>query len=142
MIRKRKLLVVDDMTQQVCCTLSQTRCNCECPDCNGCNDCVDCPNLTIANVNLLVYRAGDYIKTSGTCIPNYLLSYGAFTLVGQVVCFMLDMQIMAFAGGRYVGEVQVNGVKAGEIDFMLGAPFSICQPYTTGDPPGGNDMQP
>ena len=150
MIRKKVLITIDDETQQLCCTLSQTNCNCSCPDCQGCNDCVDCPNLTIANVQMKVYREGDLSTATyptppypyGTYIPNYLLTYGAYTLQGQVVCFYLDSQLLALPSGRYIGEVQVNSFFAGNISFNLGAPFGICKPYKTEQTGYGNDMQP
>lgn len=140
MLRKRILLTVDDQTQQVCCLLSQTNCNCECIDCDGCVDCVDCPNLTIANINMLVYRAGD--KNPTTRIPNYLLTYGAYTFVGTQACFFIDNQLLALAAGRYIGEVQVNGYKAGDIQFQLGVPYSVCDPTVVENIIGGNNMQP
>jgi hypothetical protein len=152
MIRTKTLISVDDETQQLCCMLSQSNCNCECVDCAGsCNDCVDCPNLTIANVAMLVYRAGDLSTTllrpsppfpEGTPTPNFLLTYGAYTLVGQVVCFYLDNQILALVPGRYIGEVQVNGATAGNIEFLIGTSYSVCQPYKTENAGYGNDMQP
>lgn len=140
MIRKRTLLTVDDQTQQICCMLSQTGCNCECPSCVGCVDCVDCPNLTIANIAMLVYKEGDVNNISR--VPNYILTYGAFTLVGQNVCFYIDSQLLALPMARYVGEVQVNSIKAGNIHFFLGRPYSVCEPYITENVVSGNNMQP
>lgn len=140
MIRKRTLLTVDDETQQICCTLSQTGCNCECPSCVGCVDCVDCVNLTIANVAMLVYKEGDVNNI--TKIPNYLLTYGAFTLVGANACFYIDSQLISLPMARYIGEVQVNGIKAGKIHFFLGRPYSVCEPYVTENIGYGSDMQP
>jgi hypothetical protein len=140
MIRRKKLLQITDMTQQVCCTVSQTGCNCSCSCCEGCNDCIDCPNLTIADISIAIYRSGN-VDINGNPIPPILL-YPAFTFQNNVVCFYLDSQILAFPPGRYTGQVTVQGATAGYLDLQLGVPFSVCDPYTTPELDTGNDMQP
>lgn len=140
MIRKRHLLQINDQTQQLCTKLSQTGCNCSCSCCEGCVDCVDCPSLTIADINIAIYRAGQ-VDIYGNPIPPILL-YPAFTFQDNVVCFYLDTQILALPNGRYTGRVTVRGAMAGDLDIQLGAPFSLCDPYVDPNINTGNDMQP
>lgn len=142
MLRKVTLLTIDSGIEQICCKLSQTGCKCECLDCDGTIDCVDCPNLTIADIHMLVYRSGDV--NPNTCIPNYLLDYGAFSFdTGtDIACFATDMQLIDLPIGRYEGQINVRGVKAGNIHMFIGAPFGVCDPFTTGVTGTGNDMQP
>lgn len=141
MIRKRTLLIIGDKTEQICCQLSETGCNCDCQSCDGGNDCVDCPDLTIADINLFIALAGDY---NNQLQPNFVLMYPAFTFdnATNTVCFFLDAQLFALQNGRYIGQVQVKGKPAGNIDFQLGTPFSICKPTTLPAQNQFNDMQP
>ncbi|MGH7745449.1 MAG: hypothetical protein ACREQ5_11745 [Candidatus Dormibacteria bacterium] len=139
MIRKIKLNTINDQTNQICCTLSQTGCNCNCPDCLGNVDCVDCPNLTIANITLQIYLDGNVDVNQN---PIYILTYQAFTFVSPVACFFIDTQLTSLSMGRYVGNVFVNGVMANNnILMMLGSPFSACAPYVLENVGTGNDMQ-
>lgn len=141
MIRRIKLLTVDVSTERICAFLSETNCNCECPDCTGtCTDCVDCPNLTIADIFFWIYRSGDFNQT--THVPNYLLVYPCFTITDNKVCFLPDNLLLALPAGRYEAEVQVKSKKAGLINFQLGVPYSICDPFTSTSLDGSNDMQP
>lgn len=142
MLRKEKLLTIDDGTELICCKISQTNCRCECPDCNGMVDCVDCPNLTIDDIHMLVYRSGNVNPSNW--VPYYLLDYGAFSYdsATDIACFAPDMQFLALPIGRYEGQVNVKGQPAGNIHMFIGSPFSICDPFTTGVTGTGNDMQP
>lgn len=141
MLRRQKLLTVNSATQQICCKLSETHCNCECPDCAGtCTDCVDCPNLTIADIAMWVYRSGNI--NPNNCVPYYLLFYTAFTFTDNVACFFIDQQLLDLPAGRYEGEIRVQDKKAGLINFQLGVPYSVCDPFVVSTMDGGNDMQP
>ena len=145
MIRRPKLFQVNSGTATINCNISQTNCSCDCPQCVGCCvDCADCPNLILTDIELWVYRAGDFITTSGNCIPNYLLMYVAFswdTSTDQAT-FFVDGQLLALPAGRYEGEVKVKGMKAGLINFQLGHPYGICEVGTSTTIGGDNDMQP
>lgn len=145
MIRPPKLFQVNSSTATINCNISQTNCSCDCPQCTGCCvDCADCPNLTLVDIELWVYRSGDFITTSGACIPNYLLMYTAFswdTFTDQAT-FFVDGLLLALPAGRYEGEVRVKGNKAGLINFQLGHPYGICEIGTSTTIGGDNDMQP
>lgn len=146
MIRVPKLLQVNSQSQTIDCTITQTGCTCVCPNCssngNCCTDCADCPNLTLTDITLWVYRAGDV--NPNTCTPNYLLTYIAFSWdpTTDLATFFIDSQLLALPPGRYIGEVRVYNNKAGNINFQLGAPFGICNPSISTTIGGDNDMQP
>ena len=141
MLRKRVILKINDTITQVCGFLSQTNCNCGCASCEcaqTCVDCVDCPNLTIADIRMQISRAGD-IDSNGNLIP--LFYYPAFTLAGNQVCFLIDSSLTSL-NGRYIGKLLVQGNNAGCIEMQVGAPYTVCRPYTINEAGLINDMQP
>lgn len=145
MLQTRTILKVNDSIVQICGFLSQTGCECGCSSCQcsqsvgTCVDCVDCPNLTIADIDIQIGRKGQY-DASGE--PIYLFSYPAFTLAGNQVCFMVDSTLTSLFG-RYIGQIMVqNNPIQNYIEMQVGAPYSVCQPYTLNASGMMDDMDP
>lgn len=143
MIRRPKLFQVNSQTATINCSITQTNCSCDCTDCAGCCiDCADCPNLVLTDIQLWVYRAGNFDRVN--CVPIYLLFYYAYSFdpLTDQAKFFVDGQLLALPAGRYEGEVRVKDKPAGLINFQLGHPYGICNPGTSTSLDGDNDMQP
>lgn len=141
MLRKTRIIKINSSIAQVCGFLSQTNVPCSCSSCGcgtDCVDCVDCPNLTILDIEMQVARSGN-TDTDGNLIP--FVSYPAFTLAGNQVCFLLDNTLKSLQG-RYTGIIYVKGNKSGAIEMQIGSGFSICKPYTIDVNGNINDMEP
>lgn len=142
MIRKRTLLSITDVTDQICCTLDQTGCSCNCPTCDPGTDCVDCANLTTDDIKLYIGLEGN-TNPSGQQVWNLLYPCSSFDTATNIACFQLDSQLIAMQFGRYIAQVQVSGIYVNpKMNLQVGVPFSMCKPYTIPAQNLFNDMQP
>jgi hypothetical protein len=157
---QQKIIGVDTNTGTVCAYLGATGCSCTCASCQGCVDCTSCPGLSVGSIVMKMYRKGvNYLcggsaptpqsypncalppsPANGPCptpaAPNvgpppiYFLTYPAYTLTGQVVCFFIDSQLTGLCSGRYVGDIFVAGNPCGSIEMNVGNQCTVFSPYT------------
>jgi len=167
---REKIVKVNSSTALVCFQLGATGCSCTCSSCQGCTDCTNCPNLTIADIQMKVYRAGSLI-TCGNPVPvpttyypnctnpvapcatpyypnvgptpTYFVLYNAYSLTGITACFYIDSLLTGTCSGQYIGDIFVTGKQCGSIVMNVGDTCSVFEPYTVSIGGGlNNDLQP
>lgn len=139
MIRRCGIISVDSSTALICMKMGASGCTCSCSDCSGCTDCTGCPNLTIANLSMVISRAGVRPYTP-------LLSYPAYSLSGITVCFFIDAMLTGLLPGRYIGKITLTqGTKVlqcGQVEMQVGDKCGVFSPYSVSVFELENDLQP
>jgi hypothetical protein len=167
---RKKFITVDSSTALVCANLGQSGCSCNCSSCQGCTDCTSCPNLTTADIQMKVYRAGSGYTCGGAVpaptvyypncsapyapcptpyspnvgpTPTYFVLYPAYTLTGIVVCFFIDTLLTSACAGQYIGDIFVKGNTCGSIVMNVGDSCNVFDAFAVSTGGGiNNDLQP
>ena len=121
---QEKIPYVNSGTNIVGAFMQLTGCNCSCVDCNGCKDCVYCVNLTLADIEMKVYRKG--VKPD----KSYFVQYFAYHVEGVNVQFFIDSLLTEALPGYYVGDVFIRGNPCGSINMLVGDNNTVFSPYS------------